>query len=810
MVTAVGLTAYTLSSHGSVADAVVVPWWGLAAAYFLSGALAAHITFRNQAYTLTLGEVALVVGLVAASPAALVAGGLAGTALSLTVVRRQEPLKIAFNVATFLLEASVAILIMQALLGHHDVYSGAGWLAALAGTIAASTVGQLMVSAIVIASSGVLRVAAALRTFAFMLVAAVLNTLLGLAGLHVAGHDLPLAALLLIPGLVLAAAYRSYVSERRKHARIRQLYEASGALHRSRGIDDSINTLLSRAREMFNAEIAELTVVPADGQSGARRFVLGPRDGAVSVAVIEAADVKAPATTYKPVLLKPDDAEGALAARGFRDGIAVAISSDAGMRRTLLIANRRDAVSSFDRGDLELLEAFAGPASVSLENSRLAAELEHQAFHDALTGLANRAQLVQRLNARLARGPREGFAVLLLDVDDFKTVNDTLGHPAGDELLVEIAGRLRGCVGPADLPARLGGDEFAVMFESIATADQATVVAERILNVLRAPFLLTSCDVTVQASVGMVIDNPSVRSADDLLSNADIAMYRAKAQGKNRSVVFQPLMHAQVMARHQLRIDLERALIERQLHVNYQPIVSLQTGDVTAAEALVRWNHPDRGPIRPDEFIPLAEETGLIVPLGRYVLDEACRQLSAWRTTLSRLQLSVNISARQLQHPGIVDDVMRILSDHGIDPARLTLEVTEHVMVDDERALAALRELRSLGLQIAVDDFGTGYSSLSCLRDLPIDTLKIAKPFVDRLGRADDDRALAMSVVSVARSLRLDTVAEGIERPDQAEVMRLAGCRGGQGFLFSRALSPEEFAARVLAAPAASIVSLAV
>jgi EAL domain-containing protein (putative c-di-GMP-specific phosphodiesterase class I) len=348
------------------------------------------------------------------------------------------------------------------------------------------------------------------------------------------------------------------------------------------------------------------------------------------------------------------------------------------------------------------------------------------------------------------------------------------------------------------------------LLESIATVDQATTVADRVLEVLRRPFHLGACDVIVRASIGVVVDHSSITSVDDLLSNADIAMYRAKAQGKDRCVVFEPLMHAEVMARHQLRLDLERALIERQLHVNYQPIVSLQTGEVTAAEALVRWNHPTHGPIRPDEFIPLAEETGLIVPLGRFVLDEACRQLVEWQPVLPQLRMNVNISARQLQDPEIVDEVVRVFADHRIDERRVTLEVTESVMVDSDPALNALRELRSLGVQIAVDDFGTGYSSLSCLRDLPIDVLKIAKPFVDRLGRSDDDRALAASVVGVARSLRLDTVAEGIERPDQAEVLRAAGCRGGQGFLFGRALPPAEFVALVSTPPSTpSILSLA-
>ncbi|HEX4579334.1 MAG TPA: EAL domain-containing protein [Candidatus Dormibacteraeota bacterium] len=795
-VAAVALTVGVLHGRQSVAGQVVIPWWGLSIAYLLSGILVAHITVRNQAYTFTLSEVPMVLGLVAASPTALITGGFIGTALSLVLYRRQQPVKVIFNLATFLVEASVAIVVMQALLGGHTVGSSFGWLATLAGTVTSSALAQVVVLVIVVASAGALPIRQVARTLAFMLPASVLNTILGLSGLHVAGQDPQLAALLLIPCVVLAAAYRSYLSERQRHGQVRQLFEASGALHRSRGVDASIATMLSRARDMFNAEVAELILLPAVSPGEARRFTMGPGDGPVIATTEDAGDRGELALRQQAVVLGPGGPPGVLAARGWRDGIAVSVSADGGVNGALLIGNRRDTVSSFGRADLDLLEAFAGPASVSLANGRLEAKLEHQAFHDSLTGLANRALLAQRIQTALLHGPRDDFAVLLLDVDDFKTVNDTLGHPAGDQLLIEIAQRLSSCLEPADTAARLGGDEFAVMLRSTARVDDAVAVADRILAALRRPFNLAAWDVTVRGSIGVVIDNPSVASVDDLLSSADIAMYRAKAQGKDQCVVFEPLMHVEVLARHQLRADLERAVSGRELRVHYQPIVSLTTGEVIGAEALVRWAHPVRGMVGPDEFIPIAEESGLIVPLGRFVLDEACRQLSAWQRTLPSLHLSVNVSARQLQEPELVNDVAGIFARHGVNPNRLTLEVTEHVMVNDARAVDALRDLRSRGTKIAVDDFGTGYSSLSCLRDLPIDSLKIAKPFVDRLARSDDDRALATSVVGLAHSLRLDTVAEGIERPDQAEVLRAAGCRCGQGFLFSRALPAAEFLAR--------------
>ena len=813
VVGAASLTATVLGNLHALPGETTIPWWGIAVAYFLLGVFVAHITVRNQAYTLTLSEVAMVLGLVAATPSALIAGGLAGTAVSLIAVRRQQPLKVVFNLATFLLEANLALVVMHSLLHGNGTGSGVGWLATMAGTVVASAAGQAMVWIIVLASAGALPIRQILRTLAFTLVAAILNTVVALSGLHAVTHDPQLAALFLIPLVVLAGAYRSYVTEHHRHGQVRQLYEASGALHRSRGVDASITTMLGRARDMLNADVAELVLLSTAASVGSRRFTLGPgQDGVVVSGVDDAGVGDLPAGDKPVLLLGADGHAGPLSARGWRNGIAVSIPVDGAARGVLLVANRRDAVSSFGRADLELLEAFAGPASVSLANGRLEAELEHQAFHDPLTGLANRALLARRIQAALGSGPRGAFAILLLDVDDFKAVNDTLGHPAGDQLLIHIARRVSGCLRVGDMAARLGGDEFAVVLNAVSGVEDAVATAERILEALRRPFTFSACEVSVRASVGIVLDNPAVASVEDLLSSADIAMYRAKAHGKDHSVVFEPLMHVEVMARHQLRVDLERAVAERTLMVHYQPIIALETGDMTGAEALIRWSHPVRGMVPPDEFIPLAEESGLVVPLGRFVLDEACRQLAQWQRRDPSFRLSVNISARELLHPGIAGDVAATCARHGVDVRGLTLEVTEHVMVDDARALDALRGLRALGVRIAVDDFGTGYSSLSVLRDLPIDILKVAKPFVDRMERSEDDRAVTMSVVGLARSLRLDTVAEGIERPNQAEMLRAAGCGLGQGFLYSRAVPAAELLARltvpIVEAPAA-LLSLA-
>lgn len=432
-------------------------------------------------------------------------------------------------------------------------------------------------------------------------------------------------------------------------------------------------------------------------------------------------------------------------------------------------------------------------SSAAHPNAALVAELEHQAFHDPLTGLANRALLTRRIEAALLERPAGGFALVLLDVDEFKTVNDTLGHPAGDELLVEIARRLSRCLRPDDTAARLGGDEFAVLVRTGAGRGGAVAMSDRVLASLRRPFMLSTADVAVRASLGIVVDEPSIAGVDDVLSRADIAMYRAKARGKDRCVVFEPEMHRDVMARRQMRLDLEKALHAGELRVHYQPIVSLTSGEVVGAEALARWPRLAGQMVDPEVFISVAEESGVIVGLGRRVFEEACRQAAAWRHALPDMRINVNLCGRELQALDLTENVVETCARHAIDVRRITFEVTEHVMVGVIGACGALRDLQALGARVAIDDFGAGYSSLANLRDLPVDAIKIGKPFVDLLSRSEDDRVLAASLVGLARSLHLDTVVEGVESRVQADAMRDAGCGSAQGFFYSHPLPAHQF-----------------
>jgi diguanylate cyclase (GGDEF)-like protein/PAS domain S-box-containing protein len=418
-------------------------------------------------------------------------------------------------------------------------------------------------------------------------------------------------------------------------------------------------------------------------------------------------------------------------------------------------------------------------------------QLRYQAFHDSLSGLPNRALFMDRLEHALTRARRDqsAVAVLFLDLDDFKSVNDSLGHPAGDELLIAVGERLRGTLRDADTPARMGGDEFAILLEDAEDTDASVHIAERILDTLRAPFPVQGRDVHIHGSIGIALHSDAEQTADELLRHADVAMYAAKNQGKDRLTVFLPDVHLVTIDRHQLKADMHLALQKGEFALLYQPIVELASTRITGVEALVRWHHPRRGVVAPADFIPLAEENGLIVALGRWVLKEACRQAQAWRTAGLSLTMSVNLSSRQVDDAGLAEDVAAALRESGLEPAALTLEITESVLLRDlDVVMARLGALKSLGVRLAIDDFGTGYSSLSYLRNLPVDVLKIDRSFIAEVDSGSAERALVRSIVSLAQILGLKTVAEGIEEQKQLIVLRSFGADFGQGFLFAKPL----------------------
>jgi diguanylate cyclase (GGDEF)-like protein/PAS domain S-box-containing protein len=428
------------------------------------------------------------------------------------------------------------------------------------------------------------------------------------------------------------------------------------------------------------------------------------------------------------------------------------------------------------------------------ERRRLEDELRHQAFHDSLTGLANRALFADRLAHALERRDTGEVGVLFFDVDDFKLINDGLGHAAGDGLLVQVAQRLGELVRGGDTAARLGGDEFAVLLEHTTEVD-AVHVAERIVQSFLTPFEIAGHVISARASIGIAFGRAGSAAAE-VLREADAAMYTAKHRGKGVWQVFDPTTAGDGLLEIELRADLKKAIEAGEIQVAYQPIVELATRRIIGVEALARWTHPTHGEIEPFQFIPLAESADLIVPLGRWVLQQACRTVQGWRASANgrdRLHLSVNISPRQLLHTSIVEDVRAALADSGLEPAGLTLEITEGVLVEEAGpSLAALEGLKSLGVRIAIDDFGTGYSSLSYLSRLPIDVLKIDRSFIADIGTSRPAAALVRSIVKIGQTLRLETVAEGVETEEQLERLIRLGAKLGQGYLFARPLPAAE------------------
>jgi diguanylate cyclase (GGDEF)-like protein/PAS domain S-box-containing protein len=425
------------------------------------------------------------------------------------------------------------------------------------------------------------------------------------------------------------------------------------------------------------------------------------------------------------------------------------------------------------------------------ERRRLEEQLTHQAFHDPLTGLANRALFRDRVSHALALAQRRGspVTVLFLDLDDFKTVNDSLGHAEGDRLLIAAAERFLACARTADTVARLGGDEFAILIEG---ADGSEGLPDRLAAAMSHPFSLSGNQLRVTASIGVATAGAG-DSADDLLRNADMAMYAAKRHGKGHAETYQSRMYADIRERLDLEAALRVAIEGRELVLFYQPIVNLKSGGIYGLEALLRWEHPRFGRLLPEHFVPLAEETGLIVQLGAWVLGEACRQIQTWRAAHPELGLtvSVNISGRQLQGAGLTEALRQTLTSSGVEPSAVVLEITESVLMQHTDAvLERLQQLKALNVRLAIDDFGTGYSSLSYLQRFPIDILKIAKPFVEEVGQGADRSALARAIVGLGDTLKLQTIAEGIERAEQRAALIDLGCTLGQGHHFWPALSP--------------------
>jgi diguanylate cyclase (GGDEF)-like protein len=778
-----------------------LPWWALALAFAAAEVFVVHVNFRHSALSLSLAEVPLVAGLFLADPAGLMLAGIVGPGVVLLLDRRHIPMRTAFNLAQFALAGALSITVFGALMPPTAEVGPEAWVAALAATLTGTLVaGGLIALGMTLAEEPVGR-----RQLRQMLGADGLvttaNTCLALAGVAVLLADPRAAWLLLGPAIVMFLAYRAYVRERSRHRSLEFLYDVTRTVHRAPTVATALTELLTKAREAFHAEVAEVHLFPADGGPALRTVIT--HDGAA--AVMQPDESPVPAALRRAVeedgarLLSPETAPGDvlgpwMRASGRRELLLAPLAGEQALLGAIALANREGRITEFTSADLTLLETLANHTAVSLEHDRLEQavweltedrdRLQHSASHDPLTGLANRPLFTQRVEAALAR-PDGRAVVLFLDLDDFKRVNDRFGHEIGDELLVAFTRRLRACLRTSDLPARLGGDEFAVLLDR-GDHERATRIAERIQLAFKEPFKLSTATLRLGASAGIALGEHGETTAAALLRNADVAMYAAKEE-KGRFEVFDDSQAAPMRRRDALTGELERAVEQRSLEVSYQPIVELATGRVVGAEALARWHRKDAEDVAPAEFIPLAERSGLIVPIGELVQARACTQLQRWERSAETTGLSmhVNLSPAELRDPELVPRVAGGIEDAGLDPGQLVLEVTESTLLEDGRnVVAQLERLRALGVRIAIDDFGTGYSSLQSLQTLPIDILKMAKPFVE-----DDGLAFQATILQLARALGVKVVAEGIESQAQLDRLRELGCDMGQGFHLSPPLS---------------------
>jgi diguanylate cyclase (GGDEF)-like protein len=565
-----------------------------------------------------------------------------------------------------------------------------------------------------------------------------------------------------------------------------------------------LDAVTAGAAQLLNDAFVALVIVePVDGK---HRIVSsgGPTKGADSCrSLIMAAAADAVGIDGLVTRVSDDDVELRCTA------LAAPVHIEGNATGSLVTVALADAADVEDRR--ATLAAFAEQASVALTDARTV-EAMRDAYRDSLTGLPHRALFLDRLNHALLTAARTGteVTVLFIDLDRFKDVNDSLGHAAGDELLAWFADRIRQVVRGDDTAARLGGDEFAILLERSAGDEAGRRVASRLAEALLEPLWLAGREVFAFASIGIASSDSSTGTADDLLRNADIAMYRAKRSGGRAALVYEPSMHTETIDGLDLGTDLHHAVVRGELRLEYQPVVDLATGAAVAVEALARWDHPTRGLIPPNVFIPLAERNGVIVEIGEWVLRRSCATAAVWRaSSLPALRINVNVSARQLDDPTFADLVSTVLTETALPASALTLEVTESVLMrDPARTVQLLGPLKALGVQLAIDDFGTGYSSLASLQHFPADQLKIDKAFIDTIETSVEGSAIVRTVVELARTLRMQTVAEGIETFQQWDSLRQLSCDLGQGYYFARPLRPDAVPAFFAAAAAAADVGV--
>jgi diguanylate cyclase (GGDEF)-like protein len=792
---------------------VIVVALALGAGFFLAEQCLLRMEFRRQAYTFTLAGIPLVIGLLVTSPDVLVLTRLAASVLAF-VWQRISVDKMVYNSAAYAFEAATGAMLVQVLLRPHD---GLDLRTAAIVTVLVTGVDQLMSALVLVmirVHNGPLSRADVIEVLRPAVVLTVTSSMFAFNMIILLEHGMlggVVAAMVLGLG---AAGYRAHAATRHRHQSLTLVHEFVTGGVGAQSLEALAEDLLSRIRRLLRAGTVQVMMVESASDRGGRPSEVGSaltltvdeedslhvshddfdaQDWVMMRTLTQREPLLAGRTTRDPRVRRW------LADHGFRDAMIVALPDSSGLRGTLRVTDRLGETATFTAEDLTMLQTLTGHLAVALRSTRLVQNAGYDATHDSLTGLANRRGLYADAQARLVKTPGRRRALLMLDLDKFKEVNDSLGHHVGDQLLIEVGARLRGQVRGGDLLARLGGDEFAVLLED-AGADEAASVAENLRATLAEPFTtlaglspVGSLTLHTAASIGIARfpdDGPDLSA---LLRKADIAMYKAKSSGDGHHV-YSDTDNADGATRLRTVDELQAAITSDQFVLHYQPKIDLDTGEVNSVEALVRWKHPTRGLLIPDAFLTLVEVSGLMRAMTRLVLQLALNQAAEWRARGQHLTIAVNLSASSLVDDDLPEEIFAMLATRGLPTRALQVEITEDfLMADRDRARSILTRLRAGGVQISVDDFGTGYSSLSYLRELPIDELKLARSCV--LAMADDARAVALvaSIIDLAHSLGLRMVAEGVETDLAYAKLTRLGCDQAQGFSISRPLPAAEF-----------------
>jgi diguanylate cyclase (GGDEF)-like protein len=777
--------------------------------FILTEVFVVHVRIRADAHTFSLVELPLAFGLFFAQPQVVIVAQIVGAGLALRFHRKQGPLKLLFNTAVFASTGITAIAVMR-FFAPNPFELDQGILLRGAGALLVEAILSVgLVFVVISISARSWRLADLRSSLGFGVATATFTISLGIIAVVVVDAQPGVAWMLIIPICGTYLANWLYTTQRRRHEGLDFLYQSTKLLHQSSELESAIVELLRHTCATFNAASAELIYITERGGAPVRVRV-GPSDLVQSLESVE---------------LDPDILDGLLTNRetsihrtaqgsaksdfidwcGYDNAIVAPLLSAQRVVGVLVIANRLNQVVGFDAADVRLAETLANQTMTALENGRLEQSLEqlrvlegqltYQASHDPLTGLANRTLFRAALAETIDRYDGRPGAVMFIDLDDFKVVNDSFGHAAGDALLIEVAARLRSCVAePAEI-ARLGGDEFAVLLKEMDDPFAASKVANNILVALEVPALVGSRRLDIRASIGIAL----VEKASDpeaMMRNADTAMYAAKGRGKHAVVMFEPSMYESNLNRFYLHNDLQRAITGGELVLHYQPIIRFGTGALLGVEGLVRWNHPSLGLLSPSAFLHLAEETGLLASIDMMMLDHACAWLAKVDETDAGLipWVNVNLAPQNFHQPDLIAHILETLHRHGLSADRIGIEVTENLLSEHaDHAIETITRLNSIGLRVALDDFGTGYSSLSYLQSMPVSVIKIAQVFVDNLESSDSQRDLTGAIIGLSAALDKFVIAEGIERPEQAALLESLGCDAGQGYHFARPMEGDAF-----------------